>query len=127
MHDPVRPENKRPEERKDSAAFSFLCGELLQRGAVVRFRANGSSMQPNILDGDKVVVASADSAEIARGDVALTQGPDGLRVHRLVYFDIAAAELLTRGDSGRENDRPAHALLGKVVLIERGVRKIPAH
>ena len=45
--------------RKDSRLFVELCSTLLNRGLGVRFRAQGKSMIPNLLDGDEVVIGPA--------------------------------------------------------------------
>ena len=60
-------------ERRNSAQFAAVCEALLERGASVRFRAQGQSMQPNILNEDAVVVAPAHQEDLRRGDVALTR------------------------------------------------------
>jgi hypothetical protein len=41
--------------RKNSAQFAALCHEILERGLHLRFTAEGQSMQPNILSGDRVL------------------------------------------------------------------------
>ncbi len=57
--------------RRDSRLFEELCAALLRRGNAVQFRVNGQSMQPNLQDGDEVVVAPASAAQLRRGDVVL--------------------------------------------------------
>ena len=57
----------------------------------MRFRANGKSMQPNIVENDALLVAPASLASLAslrRGDVVLTQDDLGLKAHRLVQKNI---------------------------------------
>jgi len=110
-------------EKRNSAQFAAVCEALLRRGANVRFRAHGQSMQPNVLENDAVIVAPAEQT-LERGDVALTYGKDGFRVHRVRFTDGSAGEIVTRGDAGQENDAAVNVVLGKVVAIERNGQKI---
>ena len=88
-------------EKRNSPQFAAICDALLQRGLKVRFRAQGASMQPNILDGDAVVVAPAACHDLKRGDVALTQSEKGFRVHRVSKEGGGTEEIVTRGDAGQ--------------------------
>src|SRR5580704_4599564 len=108
--------------KRDSAQFAAACEALLQRGAKVRFRANGLSMRPNILNEDAVTVAPVEQEEMRIGDVALTKGEDGFRVHRVCNAGCKVGNVITRGDAGQENDSDAQTILGKVVAIERNGR-----
>ncbi len=110
--------------KRSSAQFAAVCEALLERGAKVRFRASGQSMQPNILHGDAVVVTRARSSDLHLGDVALTRGADGFRVHRVSRGHRPGESVITRGDSGQENDAPPSAVLGRVVEVERRGRVI---
>jgi uncharacterized repeat protein (TIGR01451 family) len=112
--------------KRDSHAFGAFCQELLARGHSVRFRAHGSSMRPNIVEDDAIIVAPVSDSAVRAGDVLLTQGESGLKVHRVVQHNIAAGTVVTRGDSGQENDPPTDASLGRVIAIERGGRTITA-
>ncbi len=116
------PERKATEQ-KNSAQFAAVCEALLERGAKVRFRAHGRSMQPNILDNDALTIAPVQQKDLRRGDVALTHGRDGFRAHRVYNRNSAARNVITRGDSGQENDPATQTILGKVVAIERNGRK----
>ena len=110
-------------EKRNSPQFAAICDALLQRGLKVRFRAQGASMQPNILDGDAVVVAPAACHDLKRGDVALTQSEKAFRVHRVSKEGGGTEEIVTRGDAGQENDPATRAVLGKVVVIERNGKR----
>src|SRR6266852_8113551 len=88
-------------QRRSSPQFAAVCDALLQRGLKVRFRARGASMQPNILDGDTVVVAPAAGNDLGRGDVVLARGEDGFRVHRIVKNGLGGGAIVTRGDAGQ--------------------------
>lgn len=105
--------------RRDSAQFAAACQALLQAGAKIRFRANGRSMRPNILDNDAVIVASCGLEDLHTGDVALTRSSDGFRVHRVSATDPRSCSVITRSDAGQEDDPATGSVLGKVVALER--------
>jgi len=106
-------------QKRNSAQFAAICDALLQRGARVRFRVHGQSMQPNILEGDAVVVTPAESHDLRRGDVALTRGQDGFRVHRVSGTSSQTSAIVTRADAGQENDLATDVIFGKVIAVER--------
>jgi uncharacterized repeat protein (TIGR01451 family) len=108
----------------DSPRFRAICGALLAAGSSVRFRARGLSMQPNILDGDIVIVSPAALKDVRIGEVVFTDSHEGFRLHRVVATDRLAGNIITRGDSGIECDVPAAEVLGRVVEIERDREKI---
>jgi uncharacterized repeat protein (TIGR01451 family) len=105
--------------QRDSRKFAAVCSELISQGFRARFRARGKSMQPNIVEDDALLVAPASRASLRRGDVVLTQDSLGLKAHRVVRKNYLTEALITRGDSGQENDQPAQIALGKIVAIER--------
>jgi uncharacterized repeat protein (TIGR01451 family) len=112
-------------EKRNSAQFAAVCEALLDRGANVRFRAQGQSMQPNILDNDAVIVAPAKQTELRRGDVALTHTENGFRAHRVNDCVSSAGNVITRGDAGQEDDPATQTILGKVIAIERQGQETP--
>jgi uncharacterized repeat protein (TIGR01451 family) len=114
---------RKPIVRRNSAQFAAVCEELLDRGMSVRFRAQGRSMRPNILDEDVVTVAPAEHKELRRGDVALTRGEEGFRLHRVRFRHGSAGEIVTRGDAALENDSPAQTVLGTVAATARNGRE----
>jgi len=109
-----------PVVRRDSRLFEELCSALLSRGCAVRFLAHGESMQPNLLDGDDVLVAPAEAGSLRRADVVLAENTDGLRVHRLSSFDLTTGSVALRSDTGHDFDPPVHRVLGKVLSCRRG-------
>ena len=113
--------------RADSQAFRSMCEELLARGVIVRFRANGRSMQPNILDGDALLVGPLATGSARYGDIALTRDKSGLRAHRVIASDEHSNNVLTRGDAGLHTDPSPGMALGKVISIERGSRSSRAN
>jgi uncharacterized repeat protein (TIGR01451 family) len=106
-------------ESRDSAQFAVVCEAALDDGLRVRFRADGRSMRPNVLDGDVVVVAPISAGKPQRGDIALTRGDGGFSLHRVIGWDAATGSIVTRGDAGQQNDAPGAKLLGTVIAIER--------
>jgi len=110
-------------KRRNTKQFAAVCEEILGRGWQVRFRAEGESMRPNILHEDVIVVAPLGATGVAPGEVALSRGEDGIRAHRVMEKDPIKGSLITRGDSGQENDPATHLVLGKVTAIERDGRK----
>jgi uncharacterized repeat protein (TIGR01451 family) len=112
-------------DKRDSCQFAVVCEAALGESLRVRFRANGESMQPNVLDGDTVVVAPISTAgKLAIGDIALTRGEEGFVLHRVVAIDAVTGAIVTRGDAGQQNDSSNAKLLGKAVAVERNGRTI---
>ena len=105
--------------KNHSLQFAIVCEAALRRGLTVRFKAHGQSMQPNLLDGDTAVVAPIASAELRRGDIALTRNQRGLLLHRVIAWDSKTGKVVTRGDASQQDDPLAEAVLGKAVAIER--------
>src|ERR1700722_1963206 len=111
--------------RKNSTQFAAICHDLLDRGLLLRFTAKGQSIQPNIFSGDRVLVAPADPKEVAAGQVVLTEGQDGLRIHRLIGRVADGGAAITRGDAGQEADADTQQkILGMAVAVERNRREI---
>jgi len=110
--------------KRDSAQFLAVCRELLREGFAVRFTAQGQSMQPNILPDDQLVIAPASVHQINPGQVVLAEGRDGLRVHRMIQRLADGSAAITRGDAGQANDEGMQTVLGNVVAIERGGKRI---
>jgi uncharacterized repeat protein (TIGR01451 family) len=107
----------------DSPRFRAMCEAVLSSGSHIRFQARGLSMQPNILDGDTVVVAPARKTDLQRGDIVLSHSADGFRVHRFIS-PHANGGILTRGDAGQENDLEPQHLTGRVIAVERNNRQV---
>lgn len=84
--------------------FEALSRELLKAGACVRFEARGGSMSPCIRDGQIVHVTPVIVSKLRRGDIVLTKGRSGFRVHRLVITDHKRDWFVTRGDCGLQDD-----------------------
>jgi len=105
-----------PQIRKDSQLFEELCAAILRRGNAVQFRVQGQSMSPNLADGDTVVVAPVEAADLRRGDVVLLRNAEGLLVHRVLGTDSSAGEISVQSDTGHSPDGPAMQLYGRVCV-----------
>ena len=96
----------------------------------MRFRAHGGSMYPFVRDGDVVEVKPVQAWAVGLGDVVLCgYGDDRLVVHRVIDVskDNGRVALVIKGDSARQADKPVclDQVLGQVIAIERGGRKLP--
>lgn len=110
--------------------FSWVASEILTRGNALRFRAHGRSMYPFIRDGDVVEVKPVQAAAVGLGDVVLCRYGEGrLVAHRVigVSTENGRCVLAMKGDSARHRDAPIYSeqVLGQVIVIERGGRKVP--
>src|SRR3984957_19849869 len=104
----------------DSPAFEALTRDLLARGITVRFEAHGASMSPCIRDHEIVYVTPVIVSKLRKGDIVLTKGHSGFRVHRLVVLDLDKNLFITRGDCGQQDDPPVRSdqILGIVLAKE---------
>ncbi len=104
----------------DSETFEALSRELLNNGLSVRFEARGASMFPSIRDRQIVHVTPVIVSKLRKGDIVLTKGHSGFRLHRLVSTDHDKNLFITRGDSGQQDDLPVRGdqILGLVVAKE---------
>ncbi len=110
--------------RDDLGALSAL---ILERGDSLRFRARGNSMRPFICDGDVLLVQPG--LETRVGDVVLCWAEDGrLLAHRVARVDRQShrCSILLQGDGYPWPDGVAFLdnVLGRVVAVERGARKV---
>jgi uncharacterized repeat protein (TIGR01451 family) len=112
-----------PQVRRDSLLFEEFCSTLLSRGHAVEFQVHGQSMQPNLFDGDTVVVAPVSVGGLRRGDIVLAEHSDGLCVHRFVSCDSATGEVILRSDTGHDFDPRSARVFGKVLARRRGSQK----
>lgn len=115
-----------------TAEFSRLASEILARGSLLRFRAHGGSMYPFVKNGDIVQVRPVQGSASGLGDVVFCRyGEDRLLVHRVigVSSENGRVAFLLKGDSARHRDSPIYPeqVLGQVIAIERGGRKVPLH
>jgi len=116
--------------------FNEITAELLRRGAYVRFRAIGASMQPTIEDGELITVAPVAPESVKRGDILLYQSESGVHAHRVVgrvkgtvpllEGDCPLDHYLLRGDASISCDAPVQLeqVIGRVVAVQRGNRSL---
>ena len=95
----------------------------------IRITLNGCSMDPLIrIRKDYVTIAQLDQTPVI-GDIVLFANPERKRyvVHRV--WKLKNDQVLTWGDNCPSPDgwMPLDAIWGKVVLIERGDRRIKTH
>jgi signal peptidase I len=125
-----------PTGHQGNTAIELACGlteEVVRTLGEVRLRVMGTSMVPSILPGDYVTIQRANAQEISPGEVVLFLRNGQLILHRVVDRKLAATTdrpgeswLITRGDRVLQDDPPVSSLelLGRVVSIERGSRKV---
>ena len=104
--------------------FPDLLREALSLGRRVRFHAMGRSMNPTIVDGDAIRLASVIPAAIEVGDVVLFQLPRGLVAHRVERIEVRqddALEFLVKGDAAESTGEwaTAHEVVARVEAVER--------
>ena len=109
--------------------FGDLSGELFSLGLGVRFRAPGTSMHPTIRHGDVITVEPVAPSNLKRGDIILYRLQKSFVAHRLVNIEErngCGLTFILRGDASTSCDAPvgAQQVLGKVVRVERGHRRI---
>ena len=94
-------------------------------GEIHRITVRGTSMLPLIRDGDVLVVTFSDE-KLRRGDVVLFRQGNELLAHRALNLANRTNLLLTKGDHLLQSDpkRSREQILGKVIAVERGARKI---
>ncbi len=84
----------------------------------------GRSMWPVLRPGDVVRVRPVEPMTLRRGDLVVVRCHEELFTHRLIA--VGAGKWRTKGDNCYEADPPvaAPAILGQVVAIERGERRM---
>ena len=103
-----------------------LAGEVLRSSGQLRLRVTGWSMLPTIFPGDTVMIESADSDCVDKGDIVLFHRDRRLFVHRVSGKSGAARDfqIVTQGDGMPRPDPPVSGsqLLGKVSFVVRDGR-----
>jgi signal peptidase I len=111
---------------RDSKLLGDVLGDALTTGAIVRFRAEGTSMHPTIRDGDVISVAPISPAEVVNGDVLLCRHDNRMLAHRVVDIIARGSDRCfhLRGDAKAACDAPvrADAVVGRVVSTCRNGR-----
>lgn len=114
---------------KSDATACELAEEVIRKFGSVRLRVQGTSMMPAIRPGDTIEVERTHPREIAPGEIVLYARDGRFFAHRVVRRSQTAhgTQLVTQGDRLQAPDAPitARELLGRVKLIERGLRRVP--
>jgi phage repressor protein C with HTH and peptisase S24 domain len=112
------------ENSVNSVRFIETLKDLLARGHVVRFQADGWSMHPTIRYGEMITVEPLGESPVRTGDVLLYRHARTAIAHRLVR--VTSTELVLRGDAADCCDAPISSdqLLGRVVAVERRGRTV---
>ena len=124
-----------------AAAHRELLAEVARKFGEIRFKATGDSMLPSVWPGDLLTVRRQSFSEFMNGEIVLYEreagentltrpygpaspGGRGFVAHRVV--GRRGRQLITRGDSLRQNDAPVHEeqVLGRVVCVTRNGRHI---
>ena len=87
---------RRGESESPPDVFSDVSAELLRRGARVRFRATGRSMQPTILEGEAITVEPVAPAAVTRGDILFYRWEQGVVAHRVIRIERTQGTALTQ-------------------------------
>lgn len=111
-------------ERQLEAACCDLVDEMVRRAGSTRLRVSGLSMLPAIWPGDVLTVERHCRENLEPGHIVLYRRKRKLTAHRIIA--VAAAYLLTRGDSVPSPDAPVEwgEVVGRVVGISRNGRSI---
>jgi hypothetical protein len=112
-----------------SRQFYDLAQHVLDRGHALRFRANGSSMRPSILDDDIVTVVPAASRRLRLGSIVLHRsGTERVALHRILKTPKRTPDTTyhTRGDAsgGGCEHVEREAILAVATHLTRGGRLI---
>jgi signal peptidase len=110
-------------------SFVKLTADLLRLGHGVRFRATGESMHPTIREGETITVTPVAPSAVRIADIILYQTEKSIIAHRVVGTperNGAMRAFRVRGDASNDRDEPVaeDQVLGKVVSVERGGRRI---
>ena len=104
--------------------------DLLKQGRTASFVACGSSMNPLILDGDRVSVTPATADSLLPGAIALylpdlPTGGSGMVIHRVQGRD-SSGNMILQGDACPLPDPPVPAdkVVGRVIAVAREGREV---
>ena len=102
-----------------------LSYRLLSEGKVLRIRADGYSMYPQIKPGSFLLIEPVkDAGSMKVNEIVVFKRPSAMVVHRLIRVEQTDNTYLyiTRGDSCLNEDEPLNAkdVIGKVVRILTG-------
>ena len=119
-----------PDVRLGGPDFAELAADVLSKGDFLLFRAHGGSMHPFIRDGDIIEIKPIMQASSIRPGVVIfyCSARERLFAHRVIKVSAQHGQvaLVAKGDSASNSDPLVHPeqVLGQVVVIKRGERKI---
>ena len=99
--------------------FASIAHDVLGRGRILRFKANGGSMSPFIRNGDVVEVVPF-KGKMNVGDIILYHSSCGNSIiHRVIQRKKEG--IITKGDSSFSCDQPllSKQVLGRVAVVEK--------
>jgi hypothetical protein len=99
----------------DAATTLALVREVVARGGVLELRVHGSSMYPNVADGDRVVLGRASGRP---GAVVLANVEGAPMLHRLLRTCDGSAEL-SADACGRRDRVPLANVSAEVYAVRR--------
>ena len=107
-----------------SSDFGKLTEEILARGGSFSFKARGSSMVPNIHDGDIITVEPVKESDLNIGTIALYRHAGGkLVAHRIIEKGVLENRtiLTMQGDAsvGFNEKVKEEQVLGRIVSVQR--------
>jgi len=105
--------------------FTGLSSELLEKGNIVRLRAQGESMYPFIRDGDILCISPSQAQDVRYADIVYCRNLEGKAIiHRVIKKKNKEGMflVLTKGDSSSQSDGYIGSgnIFGKVIMIEKG-------
>jgi signal peptidase I len=119
--------------KSSHAAACELAEEVIRKFGTVRLRVQGTSMTPAIRPGDTISIQRTHPREIETGEIIFFSRDGRMYAHRVIRRVHADGEIkfITQGDRMQHPDPAVSAaeILGRVVMIERGQRRIapPSH
>ena len=96
---------------------------LLEKGTILKIKANGFSMYPSIKPGTIIFIEPVkEDGNIIPGQIIYLEKEMGFVVHRLIRRENKDDQVLyyTRGDSCKNEDKPVKSdqIAGKVIRME---------
>lgn len=94
---------------------SNLLAEVLKERGEILIQANGRSMYPTIVKGDRILLKTCEKTQVKMGDIVFARFGRQFCLHRVVK-DFP---LLTKGDALDQVDPPIEEVYGHVLEIQK--------
>lgn len=115
----------------DRIDLHALSKEFSNRGTLLHFKANGSSMHPFIQSGNTIVIKPLEKITVNIGDIIFfrrTEKENSFTAHRLIKIGKGqgGTQLFTKGDDLGYYDPPVlqEQVIGRVVRVERNGKRL---